>query len=253
MKLGSHHTEKSKRIMGKNNWMLGRSGIKHPSYGKPLSKATKDKIRKSHLGKHLSAATKKKISIKLSGKLSPMFGKHSSEATKLKIKLHHVDVGGKNHPMFGKHHSEATKKKMSKNTHQFGKKNPMYGKKLSKASREKISKANSGENNYWYGKSPSHGKREYYKGICMRSSWEVNIAKWLDKQNWGWLYEPKRFILKNKTYLPDFYLPDLNVYWEIKGWFHERHQETVRQFRELYPYEKLVVITKEIYKKIIIC
>ena len=108
-----------------------------------------------------------------------------------------------------------------------------------------------GKNNPMYGKSTPHGKGAYYKDIWMRSTWEIKIAKWLDKHKIKWLYEPKRFILKDRTYCPDFYLPERNIYWEIKGWFYKRSQETIRQFRELYPEENLLVLTKPIYEAIV--
>ncbi|KKN73624.1 hypothetical protein LCGC14_0399400 [marine sediment metagenome] len=121
---------------------------------------------------------------------------------------------------------------------------------LSSETRKRVGEKQKGKGNPMYGKKPGHKKRVYYKGICMRSTWEVNIAKWLDKQGWPWEYENKRFILKNRTYCPDFYLPSKNIYWELKGWFCEEDQETIKQFRELYPKEHLIVITEFIYKMI---
>ena len=108
-----------------------------------------------------------------------------------------------------------------------------------------------GKNNLNYGKSRSHGKCTCYGGIWMRSSWEVELAKWMDKNNIKWEYECKRFILKDRTYLPDFYLPEKQLWHEVKGWFHEQHQETIRQFREMYPQENILVLTKPIYESII--
>ena len=103
------------------------------------------------------------------------------------------------------------------------------------------------ESSRW-GKSVPVTKRISYKGIWMRSSWEIKIAKWLDRHNIKWLYESKRFELKDRTYAPDFYLPKKNIYWEVKGWFRKKDQETVRQFRQLYPNENLLVLTEPIYK-----
>ena len=169
-----------------------------------------------------------------SGKDNPMYGKT-----------------GELNPFYGKRHTKATKEKMSKS--HTGMDKPWVAKRRSQ---EK------GRNNYFYGKhyigknsprfgkSCPHGKGAYYKGIWMRSGWEINIAKWLDRMGWGWRYEPKRFELRDRTYAPDFYLPEKNIYWEIKGWFHKRHQETIEQFRELYPKEHLIVITKSIYEMI---
>ena len=109
-----------------------------------------------------------------------------------------------------------------------------------------------GKRSAHYGKPAYQVKRICYKGICMKSTWEVNIAKWLDRIGWEWRYEPKRFELKDRTYLPDFYLPEKNIWWEVKGWFSPRDQETIRQFRGTYPNEKILVLTKSIYNSILL-
>ena len=47
----------------------------------------------------------------------------------------------------------------------------------------------------------------------------------MDKWNIKWEYEPHRFLLEiegEKTYYtPDFYLPEFNLYHEVKGWSHD--------------------------------
>lgn len=106
-----------------------------------------------------------------------------------------------------------------------------------------------GKNNHRYGKSSVHGKGEWYirkdkTKVWMRSSYEIAFAKWLDKKKLTWEYELKRFYLKDRTYVPDFWIEEWKSWIEIKGWFHKRHQETVRQFREYNPNENLLVLTK---------
>ena len=62
------------------------------------------------------------------------------------------------------------------------------------------------------------GKGGHYRGVWFRSSWEISFAKFLDAAEILWLYEPKRFHLKDgKHYSPDFYLPTTETYIEIKG------------------------------------
>ncbi len=57
----------------------------------------------------------------------------------------------------------------------------------------------------------------YYNTIKMRSSWEVSFAEYLDKNNVIWEYEPETFKLCNgKRYIPDFFIPFLDIYIEIK-------------------------------------
>ncbi len=117
-----------------------------------------------------------------------------------------------------------------------------------KETKRKISEANKGENHYRYGKPAAHGKGEWYnkngEKIWMRSSYEIAFARWLDGKNLTWDYEPKRFYLKDRTYMPDFWIKEWNSWIEIKGWFHERHQETIRQFREYNSDENLLVLTR---------
>lgn len=181
---------------------------------------------------------------------------------------------GRNHPMYGEenkwgNHSEESKQKMrGPRPNMMGKNNPKYkdGRTLKKNccidcnkricwSSIRCAKCNkkflSGKNSPNYGKLSYGSRFGYYKGILMKSSWEINIAKWLDKMNWKWQYEPKRFELTNLTYLPDFYLPDRKIWWEVKGWMAPKCKERINQFRELYPKENLLVLTESIYEMII--
>lgn len=71
-----------------------------------------------------------------------------------------------------------------------------------------------GETNY---------KRYQYKDITMDSSWEVELAKWMDENNIKWIRSRKICLFwKDETgglrrYYPDFYLPDYNVYLDPKN------------------------------------
>lgn len=71
-----------------------------------------------------------------------------------------------------------------------------------------------GETNY---------KRYYYKDIMFDSSWEVEIAQWLDSKQIRW-ERTRKLVLwwtddegKKRRYHPDFYLPELNVYLDPKN------------------------------------
>lgn len=46
-----------------------------------------------------------------------------------------------------------------------------------------------------------------YKGIEMRSRLEAGCATWLDEVGLGWEYEPQCFASDRGQYLPDFFLP----------------------------------------------
>ena len=108
-----------------------------------------------------------------------------------------------------------------------------------------------------------HGKREYYKNICFRSTWEVQTAKWLDQHNIEWLYESKVFSLKiNNSYTPDFYLPKLDKYIEVKGYWREDAKNKFNEFKTIYSNKSIYVMDNikkldttmnEIINEVIIC
>jgi hypothetical protein len=124
-------------------------------------------------------------------------------------------------------------------------KNPARIPEVMQKIREKNSENFSGRGNPMFGKASPFSKilKYFYKGIRMRSYWEVKTAEYMDRIGLGWLYEPDRFDLGNRTYAPDFRL-ETGDYVEVKGWFHERHQETIRKFRELYPQHNLIIISR---------
>lgn len=108
----------------------------------------------------------------------------------------------------------------------------------------------SGKKNSHYGKPAYHGKGAYYKNIWMRSSWEIAYAKYLDKNNIKWKYEPKRFYFKNCTYTPDFYLPEKDLYIEIKGYWRPGCKKRIKLFRNNYPNLDLQILIKSDLKKL---
>lgn len=60
--------------------------------------------------------------------------------------------------------------------------------------------------------------RFIYNDIGMRSNWERLAAAYFDEIGLEWRYEPRRFVLPSKRhYYPDFYLPQLDLWVEIKG------------------------------------
>lgn len=57
-----------------------------------------------------------------------------------------------------------------------------------------------------------------YRGTEFRSSLEANWAATLDSLSIEWEYEPKTFTLPSgEGYLPDFYLPKVGTWIEVKG------------------------------------
>ena len=57
-----------------------------------------------------------------------------------------------------------------------------------------------------------------YKGYRFRSRLEARWAVFFDALGIEWEYEPEGYLLDNgERYLPDFYLPNDNLYIEVKG------------------------------------
>ena len=124
--------------------------------------------------------------------------------------------------------SEDTKEKISKSN--FGKKHTLYNKnKIRKTVNEHI------ENGNWH-LSFSKSRTFEYKGIKFQGSWEIKFAKYLDNKNIKWERPCKtyKYIFENENhrYLPDFYLPEYNLYIEIKGYPTKRDFSKWEQFTD---------------------
>jgi hypothetical protein len=87
-------------------------------------------------------------------------------------------------------------------------------------------------------------------GISCRSSWEANILRYFNHLGWKWLYEPKVFVFEKErrgaiSYLPDIYLPEYDIWVEVKGQLEPRARGAMNKFKKYYPDEfaKLQAIT----------
>jgi hypothetical protein len=81
----------------------------------------------------------------------------------------------------------------------------------------------------WTRENPNCGgelgyKHYDYNGVKMDSSWEVDIAKWMDNENIKWERSRKKYMLwwtddngNKRRYYPDFYLPEYDVYLDPKN------------------------------------
>lgn len=98
----------------------------------------------------------------------------------------------------GKHHTQDTKNK------------------LSLLQQEKV------KNNSNYIKSCGRAKKYNYKGVSLDGTWELLFAQYLDENNIRWERPkiPFEYIYNETTHLyyPDFYLSDIKIYVEIKGY-----------------------------------
>lgn len=97
---------------------------------------------------------------------------------------------------------------------------------------------------------PKSLKKIKYKGIWMRSSWEVAYAKYLTKNKTKWEYESKTFDLGKYRYIPDFYLLDSDTYVEIKGRWFPGMKNKFRLFQKKYCSINIILLTGKELKKL---
>lgn len=136
---------------------------------------------------------------------------------------------------------------------------PWLGRKHKKETREKISKAARGWSNglvktKWFAvDNPSLGHE-----VSVQGTWEKSFAEWLNQNEIRWEKTRERSLSWTisgddiqRTYYPDFYLPDADLFIEIKGYMWKSTRTGVDDERKLQlvqeqnPNVKLVVLMKE--------
>jgi hypothetical protein len=98
----------------------------------------------------------------------------------------------------------------------------------------------------WY-TSPIAGR------VWMDSSYEFIVAEYLDGKNYKWVKNTKGFpyrkiedgIERDAHYVPDFYIEDLDLWVETKGYFVENDQRKL----DAFPYKIKLITKKTIYDK----
>lgn len=100
------------------------------------------------------------------------------------------------------------------------------------------------------------GKRKDLNDTFFRSSWEANLARFFNFTHVKWQYEPKTFYFSDIkkgciSYTPDFYLPEKNIWVEVKGWMDPKSITKLKRFAKYFPEEsnKLVLITQKEYRE----
>lgn len=155
------------------------------------------------------------------------------------------------HPkgMLGKHHSDDTRKRMSQSHIELEARTP-YEEKHRKAMKIVKTKKDRGllgttTNAY----SRCYGFFRPDLNQYFRSAWEANMARIYNHNNIKWEYESKRFLFENpvcsvESYQPDFYLPELDKWVEVKGWMDDKSIIRLVLFKQEYPeeYDKLEII-----------
>lgn len=95
-------------------------------------------------------------------------------------------------------------------------------------------------------------RRCNYKGINMRSSWEVEFAQLCDEQKITWEYEPKAFKLSDKKqYTPDFYLPETNKWVEIKPLCYHQQAQVKKQLMKKIHNIDLIIVERTKFREVI--
>lgn len=105
------------------------------------------------------------------------------------------------------------------------------------------------ENPESYSSSNVNGraKKVIYKDTILDSSWEYEFAKWCDENSVKWVRNVVGFDYDwngPRTYFPDFYLPEMDLYVEVKGY--ERERDLIK-YRAV---ANLVIVKKDDIKNI---
>lgn len=90
-------------------------------------------------------------------------------------------------------------------------------------------------------------RKDISKTIYFYSRWEANIARLFNYSDIKWKHQPKIFDLKTQTYTPDFYLPEYDMYIEVKNFLWKYSEIRDRKFRKLYPDINLILLLKKNY------
>jgi hypothetical protein len=207
-----------------------RSGKYDSLKGAKRDEVVCKKISESLKGKTLSA--EHRLSISLANKARAEFPTDAMMEGREKIRR----------KLTGFIHSEKSRRNISE-----GLKNFYSCHAVSQESRKKMSLAHRGEvHSDEYKRKMSKIKAEEiiagvgrkshlsFRGVSFRSKGELRVAKWLDAQNIGWIYEPEAFLLANgRHYVPDFRLAD-GRYLEVKTPYTLRDSTKIQLFRMLY-------------------
>jgi predicted nuclease of restriction endonuclease-like RecB superfamily len=83
--------------------------------------------------------------------------------------------------------------------------------------------------------------------VSMDSTWEVAMAERLDAQNIKWIRDSNiklQYLTKGgrkRNYEPDFYLPELDLYIEVKGYWTDRARHKMQDICKRYP-DKICIL-----------
>ena len=147
-------------------------------------------------------------------------------------------------------HSIATKKKWS---------NPEYREatltSLRKVwrSQEYRSRISASLKHRWLTNPPDCSSRRYniqvaLGQIILKSSYERDFVRFLESRGYSWEYETRRYLLKSldrSILIPDFYIKELDLVVEIKGYFWGDAKQKWDAFATEYPDVKKLILFKD--------
>jgi len=201
----------------------------------PPSEEHRRKLSEAHKGKVLSEEHKKKLSESHKGQVPWNKGistpKQSEESNR---KRSEALKGRPGHPISEEHKRKllaANKgKKLSQESIKKRTKS-RNGYRHSPETIEKIRQSNLGQKRpigpikvpTKQQKAGYYGIPTVYSGVYFRSKTEAMCARALDFHEICWIYEPERFYLSeiDETYVPDFYLPEFDIWIEVKWYGNE--------------------------------
>jgi len=127
------------------------------------------------------------------------------------------------------------------------------GKKHSDESKRKISEKLSVNN--------KGGRAKWYDvaGQRVQGTWERDIASKLTDLGVPWIKlktnkDTLKYVMngKERSYTPDFYLPEFDMYLEIKGFWWGDDREKMRIVLETHTDKRIVIIEKQEYEQILL-
>ena len=101
-----------------------------------------------------------------------------------------------------------------------------------------------------------HCKWYVVNGVKLQGRWERNVALALNKHNISWIRPDKNHIFKYsinqkvRSYSADFYLPELDIYLEIKGYWWRDDELKMKIVKEAYPDKTLLIWMKAEYDQL---
>lgn len=138
--------------------------------------------------------------------------------------------------------SEETRKKLKEKGLRF-----RHTEETKRKLSEKMSINNKGGRCKWYEVS----------GQKVQGTWERDIAMKLDELNikWAKLKTNKDTLQyeldgKQKSYTPDFYLEEYDLFLEIKGFWWGNDKNKMKAVMEQHPQKRVIIVEKQEYEKI---